>query len=86
MRVEILSLMTTNDKSGANPADDPPEFLVGSRPSFVEIVSSHPSVAERGAEKKRQNGPNLKLARPRGFDFEIRHPIGAICQWLIAAI
>jgi hypothetical protein len=44
--------MTTNDDSHAEPAAEPPSFLVGSRPSFLEIASSLPSFQERGEPEK----------------------------------
>src|ERR1700760_44644 len=44
--------MTTNDDSHSEPAAEPPSFLVGSRPSFLEIASSLPSFQERGEPEK----------------------------------
>jgi hypothetical protein len=56
--------MTTNDNSGPKPAVNPPVFLVGSRPSFLEIVVSHPSFLEQGAEEKEAEQPGLEPVRP----------------------
>src|SRR5215813_12375621 len=47
--------MTKNDNSGRRPrrqAANPPIFLVGSRPSFMEILGSRPSSLERSANEK----------------------------------
>ena len=56
--------MTTNDNSGPKPAANPPVFLVGSRPSFLEIVGSHPSFLEQGAEEKEAEQPELEAVPP----------------------
>jgi hypothetical protein len=56
--------MTTNDNSGPKPAANPPVFLVGSRPSFLEIVGSHPFFLEQGAEEKEAEQPELEAVPP----------------------
>jgi hypothetical protein len=83
-QVEILGLMTTNENRDPSPADDPPDFLVGSRPSFVEIVRSHPSVTEQGAEKKEAERPELEAGPPE-VDPLSRSTI-RLERWLLAAI
>lgn len=55
--------MTTNDNSGPNPAADPSGLLVGSRPSFMEIVGAHPPVLEQGPEEKEVE-PELEAIQP----------------------
>jgi hypothetical protein len=44
--------MTTDDDSGPKSDGDPPVFLKGSRPSFLEVVSRRPPFLEQGAEQK----------------------------------
>ncbi len=56
--------MTTNDNSGPKPAANPPVFLVGSRPSFLKFVGSHPSFLEQGAEEKEAEQPEFEAVRP----------------------
>ena len=43
--------MTASDDSGPNPAADPPSVLIGSRPSFMAIVGSHPSALKQDEEE-----------------------------------
>jgi hypothetical protein len=50
-----------NDNSGPKPAANPRVFLVGSRPSFLDIAGSHPSL-EQGADASRAGKPH---ASPR---------------------
>lgn len=58
--------MTTNDDdSGPKPAANPPVFLAGSRPSFLKMVSSHPSFLKQGAEEKEAEEPKLKARPPK---------------------
>lgn len=52
-----------NDNSGPKPAANPPVFLVGSRPSFLDVVGSDPSL-ERGAEEKGAERPELEAVSP----------------------
>ena len=85
--MEILGLMTTNENRDPNPADDRPEFLVGSRPSFVEIVRSHPSVTEQGTEKKEEERPEVEAGPPEVDPLStstIR--LERYAKWLLAAI
>ena len=56
--------MTTNDDGGPKPDASPPVFLAGSRPSFLEIVSSRPSFLEQGAEEKEAEQPELQAVPP----------------------
>jgi hypothetical protein len=59
--------MTKNDNSGRRPrrpAAKPPVFRIGSRPSFMEILGSHPSSVERGAEEKDAERPELETVPP----------------------
>lgn len=79
--------MIKNDgESGPKPAANPPVFLAGSRPSFLEIVSSHPPFREQGAEKKGAEQPKLKAGPPN------KKPLSKstvqserYTRWLIAA-
>ena len=53
--------MAKNDgHRGPKPAANAPVFLAGTRPSFLEIVSSHPSFLKQGAEKKKTEQPELE--------------------------
>src|SRR5215471_16407528 len=59
--------MTKNDDSGRRPrrpAAKPPVFLVGSRPSLMEILASHRTSVERGAEEKEAERPELETVPP----------------------
>src|ERR1700722_5165835 len=56
--------MPTDDDSGPKPPDNPPVFLSGSRPSFLEIVSSRPPFLEQGAEEKEAEQPELEAVPP----------------------
>ena len=59
--------MTKNENSGRGPrrpAAKPPAFLVGSRPSFMEILGSRHSSVERGAEEKEAERPELETVPP----------------------
>jgi hypothetical protein len=51
--------MTTND-DGPKPATNPPVFLVGSRPSFLEILGSRPTFQKQDAEEKEAEQPELE--------------------------
>src|SRR6266481_3497933 len=73
--------MITNDNSGP-PAANPPAFLVGSRPSFLEILGSH----ERGAEEKEAEQPELEAVPPEVDPLSkstIR--LERFAKWLMAA-
>src|SRR3974390_2637238 len=64
---ETFFSMTKNDNSGRRPrrpAAKPPAFLVGSRPSFMEILGSHQSSVEPGAEEKEAERPALETVPP----------------------
>jgi hypothetical protein len=79
--------MVKNDGDSApKPAANPPVFLAGSRPSFLEIVSSHPSFRKHGAEKKEAAQPELK-ARPRKQNPLSKSTVRLeqYTRWLIAA-
>ena len=52
-----------NDNTGPKPAANPSVFLVGSRPSFLGIGGSHPSL-EQGAEEEGAEQPELKAVAP----------------------
>jgi hypothetical protein len=57
--------MTTNDSSGPKTAANQPAFLVGTRPSFLEVVAAHPSFRERRAEKRKEaEHPELETVSP----------------------
>jgi hypothetical protein len=56
--------MTTNENSGPKRAANPPVFLVGSRPSFLDILGSHPSFLERSTEEKEAKQPEPEVAPP----------------------
>jgi hypothetical protein len=56
--------MTTDEDSGPKPEANPPVVLAGSRPSFLEIVSSHPFILEQGAEEKEAEQPKLEAVPP----------------------
>jgi hypothetical protein len=64
MKMGTLYSMTTNDDSDPKPAANPPVVLVGSRPSFLEIVTSHPSFPEQGAEEEEVEQPELDAVPP----------------------
>jgi hypothetical protein len=85
--METLYSMTTNDDdSGPKPAANPPVFPTGSRPSFLEIVSSHPSFLEQGAEEKEAEQPELKAGPPKEDRLSkstVR--LERYTRWLIAA-
>jgi hypothetical protein len=73
--------MTTDEDSGPKPEANSPVFLAGSRPSFLEIVSSHPSILEQGAEEKEPEQPKLEACPARGGSaFEIHYSIGAVSK------
>ena len=57
--------MTTNENSGSKRAANPPVFLVGSRPSFLDILGSHPSFLERSTEEKEAKQPEPEVAPPK---------------------
>jgi hypothetical protein len=63
-QVETCYSMTTNDNSGPKRAANSPVFLVGSRPSFLDVLSSHPSLLERRTEEKEEDRPETKGAPP----------------------
>ena len=63
-QVETLYSMITNDNGDPKPAANPPAFLVGSRPSFLETLRSHPSFLERGAEEKEAGQPEPGAVPP----------------------
>ena len=79
--------MTTNDNSGPKPAANPPVFLVGSRPSFLEILGSNPSFQNRGVEEKEaEQRPELEPVPPEVdplSKFTIR--LERFAKWLMAA-
>jgi hypothetical protein len=78
--------MTTNDDSGPKPAADPPVFLAGSRPSFLEIVSPRPSFLKQGAVEKEAEQPELEAAPPEEdplLKFTVR--LERYSRWLMAA-
>jgi len=56
--------MTTADNNGPKPAASPPAFLVGSRPSFLEVVASHSSFKDRHAEQEKQEQPETESSLP----------------------
>jgi hypothetical protein len=61
--------MVTNNNSGPKPTAKPPVSLVGSRPSFLEVLGSHPSFLKRGAEKKEAEQPELGAVLPEADPF-----------------
>jgi hypothetical protein len=86
MRVETLYSMTTNDQSGPRPPDHPPVSLLGSRPSFLEIVSSHPSFPEHGAEERAAEQPELEAVLPEVDPLsESTIRLERFAKWLMAA-
>lgn len=56
--------MATDDDNDPEPAADPPSFLVGSRPSFLEIAGSQSSFLEQGARDKEAEQPELEAVPP----------------------
>ena len=56
--------MTANDDSGPNPAADPPSVLVGSRPSFMAIVGSHPPALKQDEEDREPERREPQTAVP----------------------
>lgn len=54
--------MATDDNSGPEQAANQQTFLRGSRPSFLEILRSHPRVLERGAREKGARQPKPEIA------------------------
>jgi hypothetical protein len=78
--------MTTNDNSGPKPAANPPAFLVGSRPSFLKSLGSHPSFLERGAEEKEAEQPQLEAVPPDvGPLSKSTIRLERFAKWLMAA-
>ena len=78
-------MTTDDDDSGPKRAANPPFFLAGSRPSFLEIVSSHPSFLKQGAEEKEAEQPERKAGPPKEdllFKSTVRWE--RYTQWLIA--
>jgi hypothetical protein len=72
-------------KAGPKPAANPPVFLVGSRPSFLDIVGSHPSL-EQGAGEKGAKQPELEAVSPEVDPLSkstIR--LERFAKWLMAA-
>jgi hypothetical protein len=69
-------------KSAANP----PVSLVGSRPPFLGIVGSRPSLPEQGAEEKGGEQPKLEAFRPQ-VDLLSKSSIRLerFAKWLMAA-
>ena len=77
--------MTASEESGPKPGGDPPDFLVGSRPSFLDIVSSHPSFPERSAEGKDAKQRDID-ALSNKVDSVSKHTIQmSVTRWLIIA-
>src|SRR3984957_12872660 len=78
--------MTTADNNGPKPAATPPAFLVGSRPSFLEVVASHSSFKDRHAEEEEQGQPETEASLP-----ELNPLLGSttrleqFAKWLMAA-
>jgi len=54
--------MATDDNSGPEQAANQQVFLRGSRPSFLEILGSHPRTLGRGAGEKRAEQPEAESA------------------------
>lgn len=79
--------MTTNENSGPKRAANPPVFLVGSRPSFLDILGSHPSLLERSTEEKETKRLEPEVA-PRKADPPSQSAIRLerFAKWLMAAI
>jgi len=57
--------MTTADNNGPKPAANPPAFLVGSRPSFLEVVASHSSFEEGRVEEEEEEQPEIESFPPK---------------------
>jgi len=57
--------MTTADNNGPKPAANPPAFLVGSRPSFLEVVASHSSFEEGHVEEEEEEQPEIESFSPK---------------------
>jgi hypothetical protein len=81
------ALFDDYNRRGPKPASNPPTFLVGSRPSFLEVVASHPSFLKRGAEKEEADQGKLEAVPPE-VDLlsksTIRLERFAKSKWLIA--
>ena len=75
--------MTSSDDSDPTPAANPPVSLVGSRPSFLEIVSSHPSFQQQRAKEEEAEQPELETAPPEVAKSTVRLERNTL--WLIAA-
>jgi hypothetical protein len=56
--------MTTNENSGPKRVAKPPVFLVGSRPSFLDILGSYPSFLERSPGEKEAKQAEPEVAPP----------------------
>jgi hypothetical protein len=78
--------MTTSDNSGPKRAANSPVFHVGSRPSFLDILGSHPSLQERSTEEKEAERPVPKIA-PSEPDPLSQSTIRLerLAKWLMAA-
>jgi hypothetical protein len=77
--------MTTNDSNGPKRAANPPVFLVGSRPSFLDILGS-PASLERRTEEEGIAQPEPKEAAPEADPLSkstIR--LERYAKWLAAA-
>jgi hypothetical protein len=84
--------MTTNDSNGPKRAANPPVFLVGSRPSFLDILGSpaslesSPASPERRTEEEEKEQPEPKSASPKAEPLSkstIR--LERYAKWLTAA-
>ncbi len=78
--------MTANDDSGPNPAADPPSVLIGSRPSFMAIVGSHPPALKRD-EEEHEPEPHEPETVPPDVDPLSKSAIRSerFAKWLMAA-
>ena len=78
--------MTTNENSGPKRVAKPPVFLVGSRPSFLDILGSHPSLLKGRTDEKEEDRPETKGAPPEADPLS-QHTIRLqrFAKWSMAA-
>jgi hypothetical protein len=76
--------MTADDNHGPKSATDPPVSLTGSRPSFLEIVRSHPSFLDQGARRKKAEQPERRPRRQNPV-LEPNIRLQRYARWLMAA-
>jgi hypothetical protein len=82
----MLYSMATDDNSGPEQAANQQFSLRGSRPSFLEILSSHPRVLGRGAGGKGAGQPELEVASAEAnLLSKSAFRLERFAKWLMAA-